>query len=157
VHDVVGLDPQRSLGDVGRDRRVAVAVAADPRPPAQERRHPWRARSRSPAVGGRSTGRRSVVEGGVHRPVQAGHEREQRGVEERHRGPHLVERRRDDRPQVGGAPQDRDLLTQAAPDSLVLGRRQARIVEPLEQRGEPPQRDEQRPPAGLGRVRGEDR
>ena len=157
VHDVVGLDPQRPLGHVGRDRRVAVAVAADPRPPAQERRHPRRARSRSSAVGRRSPARRAVVEGGVHRPVQARHEREQRGVEERHRGPHLVERRRDDRPQVGGAPQDRDLLAQPAPDLAVLGRRQARIVESLEQRGEPPQRDKERPPAGLGRVRGEDR
>ena len=100
--------------------------------------------------------RRAVVEGGVHRAVQAGHEREQRRVEERHRGPHLVERRRDDRPQIGGAPHDRDLLAQPAPDLPVLGRRQARIVESLEQRGDSPQRDKQRPPASLGRVRGED-
>ena len=59
--------------------------------------------------------------------------------------------------QVGRPPQQRDLLAQPAPDLAVLGRGQPRVVEPREQDGAAAQRDERRPPAGLGRVGGEDR
>ena len=128
AQDVVGVDPHRPLGDLGGHGRVAVAVAADPRAPAEERRHAAAAASRS----GRSrwprhrrqkrrprTRRRprpSAPSSAASTPaVQPRHDAEQRLVEERERGPDLVERRRRDRPQVGRSPQERDLLAEAAP------------------------------------------
>ena len=127
VQDVVGLDAQRPLGRLGGDDRVAVAVAADPRPEAEERRHARRPLAgpdgpAAPASSAASTARYS-----------RGHEREQRRVEDGHRRADLVERLGRDGAQVGGPPQQRDLLAQAAADLAVLGGRQPRVVEPLEQ------------------------
>ncbi len=152
------MDAQRPRGDLRGDARVAVAVAADPRARSQERPDPRRARPRPAAVGGRParpTGRR--VERRVERAVQPRDDAEQRRVEERHRGPHLVERRRAHDAQVGGPPQQRDLLAQSAPDVAILRGRQARVVEPREQHRAPAEREERRPPARLGRMGREDR
>ena len=160
VEDVLGLDPQRPLGHVRGHLRVAVPVAADPAPPVQVRPDARRARPRPPGIGRgaqaapRGRGRR--VQGAVERPVEAGHDREQRRIEDRHRRAHLVERGGRHGAQVGGAPQERDLLAQPAPDLAILGRREARVVQALQQPGAAAQRDQRRPPAGLGRVRGQD-
>ena len=54
-------------------------------------------------------------------------------------------------------PQDRDLLAQPAADLGVLAGRDSGIVETVEQSIDAPQRDDHRPPPGLGRVRGQDR
>ena len=58
--------------------------------------------------------------------------------------------------QVGGPPQERDLLAQPAADVTILGRGQARVVEPLEQRRAATKRDERGPAPRLGRMGGED-
>ncbi len=145
VEHVIGMDAERPFGQVGRHGRVAVAVATDPRPVVQEGRD-----ARRPLAG-------VLAEGRIDRAVQPGREREQRRVEERHRGSHLIERLRGDRADVGRPPQLGDLLAEAASDLPVIGRGQARVVEPLQQRGAATQSHERRPPAGLGRVRGEDR
>ena len=42
VEHVVGLDPQRPQRHVRGHARIAVAIAADPGPEPDERRHPWR-------------------------------------------------------------------------------------------------------------------
>ena len=52
AQDVVGLDPQRALGDLRGHARVAVAVPADPAPEPQERPDAWRPRPRPAAVRG---------------------------------------------------------------------------------------------------------
>ena len=80
----------------------------------------------------------------------------QRGVEERHGRPDLVERCRADDAQVGGPPQQRDLLAQPAPRLAVLRRREPGIVESREEDGAASERDERRPASRLGRVGGED-
>ena len=151
VQDVVGLDAQRPLGHLRGHGRVPVAVAADPRAEAHERRDAWRPRPGSRPLAARRVERR------IGRAIQPGHEREERGIEHGHRRAHLVERLRRDGAQVGGAPQERDLLAQAPPDLAILRRRQARVVQPLEQDRAAPQGDERRPPAGLGRMGGEHR
>ena len=87
---------------------------------AQERRHArW-------ALAGPDGPAARGVERRVGRPVQPWHDREQRRIEHGHRRAHLVERLGRDGPQVGGPPQERDLLAQPAADLAVLGRRQAR-------------------------------
>ena len=152
------MDADGPRGDLRGHARVAVAVAADPAAGPQERPDARRPRPRPPGVRRgrrRAAGRR--VQGGVERPVQPRDDREQRRVEERHRGPDLVERRRADDAQVGRPPQQRDLLAQAAPDLAVVGRGQPRVVQPGEQHRAAAERDERRPAARLGRVGGEDR
>ena len=158
AQDVVGLDAQRALGDLRGHARVAVTIPADPAADPQERPDPRRPRPGPAGVGGgtrRATGRR--IERRIERPVEPRDDREQRGVEERHRGPHLVERGRADDAQVRGPPQQRDLLAQPATDLAVLGRGQPRVVRSSQQDGAAPERDQRRPAAGLGRVRGQDR
>ena len=145
VEDVVGVDAQRPLGHLRGDRRVAVPVTADPRPEADEGRDARRPRARV------------RIEGGIDRPVQAGHQREQRRVEHGHRRADLVERFGRHRAEVRGAPQQRDLLAQAAADLVVLRGGQPRVVEPFEEHGAAAQGDERRAAARLGRVRREDR
>ena len=155
---VVGVDAQRLLGDLRGHARVAVAVAADPAPEAQVRPDARWSRPGPAGVRGRgrgATGRR--IERGIQRPVETWDHREQRGVEERHRGADLVEWRRAHDAQVGGPPQERDLLPQPAADLAVLGRGESRVVEPGEQDGAAPERHQHRAAAGLGRVRGQDR
>ena len=173
AEQVVRLEPRGVHRDVARDARVAVAVGADPRPEAEQRRREDRVGARAARIGGvrgarvraggttaRAAPARPVagrVERPVDRALEAGHDREQRLVEDRERGPDLVERRRHDRAQPGGVPQDRDLLAEPAPQVRVLVGRRERVIELVEQAPDPAQRDEQRPPAGLGGVRGEHR
>ena len=157
AQDVVGLDPERALGDLGGDRRVAVPVATDPRPPAQKRRDPRRTGAGRVGVCRLAVGAGRPVEGGIGQPIEAWHDTEQRLVEERQRGPDLVERRRGDSPQVGRPPQQRDLLAQATTQLAILGCRQVTVVESRQQPVDPSQREQQRPPSGLGRVGREDR
>ena len=136
AHDVIGLDARRFARHGRGDARIAVAIAADPRAPSGQ--------CRPSAANGALELRRDD---------------EQRFVEERHRRADLVER-----PGPVGAdrrrlPQDRHLLAQPAAQVVVLGRRQARIVEPVEQRVDAAQCDEQGPPAslgGMGREHGRD-
>ena len=149
---VVRLDPQRLDGDLGRHGRVAVAVAADPAAPLDERRNEGRPRAGRPAV---RRGRR--IERPVEAAVQERHGAEERLVEERHRRPHLVEGRRLGEPERRRPPEDRDLLAQPSPQLGVLLWRQAAVVEPLHERGAAVQREEEGPPAGLRRMRREDR
>ena len=85
----------------------------------------------SAAGPGARPGRR--IERRIERPVEPRDDGEQRGVEEGHRRPHLVERGRADDAQVRGPPQERDLLAQPAPDLAVLGRGQARVVRARQQ------------------------
>ena len=74
----------------------------------------------------------TVVQTRVDSAVQPRYHREQRGVKERHRGAHLVQRRGHHRPETRRAPQNRDLFAEATPDLGVLGRGEPRIVEPFE-------------------------
>ena len=153
AQDVVRVDPQRLLGDLGGDLRVAVAVAADPAPPPEERRDAGRSRPGPAGVGGGARGSPGrSVERRVERPVEPRRHGEQGGVEERHGRAHLVERRRRHEPEVRGPPEQRDLLAQPTAGVAVLRGREPRVVEPLEQGAAPAQRHERRPPAGLGRV-----
>ena len=158
AQDVVRVDAQRPFRDVGGHARVAVAVAADPAAPAQERPDPRRPCA---GPGGSAAPSSAAARGRIHGPVddprEPRREREQRRVEERHRRPDLVEHGRRDRSQVRGPPQEGDLLAQAAADLGVLGGREARVVHAREQVATATQRDQDRPAARLGRVGGEDR
>ena len=91
------MDPERPFGHLRGDGGIAVAVAADPRAPSGgtagtaavacpsgRRRPPRRA-----GAAGRGP---PVVQRGIGRPVEPRHRAEQRLVEERERGPDLVER-----------------------------------------------------------------
>ncbi len=154
VENMVGVDAERSQGDVGGHLGVAVPVAADPASRPQERADARRARPGPAAVGGGPAGTAGrAVQGAVQRAIQPGHHREQRRVEEGHRGPDLVERRRRHDAQVGGAPEEGDLLAQSTTDLAILRRGQPRIVQPLEEVGAASQRQKGRPPAGFGRMR----
>ncbi len=152
------MDPQRALGDVRGHARVAVAIAADPAAPVQERADPrWPGAGPGPGIRSAASAARRRIQGGVHDPRQPRRQREQRGVEERHRRPDLVEDRRGDRPQVRRPPQEGDLLAEPAADFGILGRGQARVVQAGEQVAAAAQGDQDRPAAGFGRVGGEDR
>ena len=126
--------------------------------------HGRRARARAAAVGGggaadgagvlvRDPGR--PVQGAVERAIEARRDHEERLVEEEQRVAHLVEGRRALHAQRGGAPQQRDLLAQPAPDLGVLVGRDALVVEPVEEGEDAPQRHEHRASPRLGRVRRE--
>ncbi len=159
VQDVVGLDPDRALRDVGGDARVAVAVAPDPAAPVQVRPDARRPRPGPAGVRGRARDAapgRDRVQRPVEHAVQPRDQREQRPVEERHGGSRLIERRGRHRPQVGRPPQERDLLAQAAADVAVLRPRQPRVVEPLEEQRAAAQRHERGPAPRLRRVRRQD-
>ena len=101
-------------------------------------------RRNAPTRGGRAPVRTGVracagatarrrIQRGVQRPASRGASVNSVASKNGHRRPDLVERRRGDRPQVGRPPQERDLLAQPATDLAILGRGQARIVEPREQ------------------------
>ena len=155
---MVGLDAQRALGDLRGHARVAVAVPADPAPEPQEWSDARRACPRSAAVRcgtGRATRRR--IERRIERAVKARDDGEQRGIEEGHCRAHLVERGRAHDAQVRGPPQQRDLLAQLAPEIAVLGRSQARVVGARKEDRATAKGHQRRAPAGLGRVRGQDR
>ena len=159
AQDVVGVDPQRLLGDLGGHLGVAVAVAADPAAPAQERPdarrpRPASARCRRPGPSrARRAGRAPRRAPGRAAGSTVNSVASKNAIAVRTSSSGVG---RDDA-QVRGPPQERDLLAQPAPDLAVLDGRQARVVESVEQDGAAAQRDERRPPAGLGRVRGQDR
>ena len=161
------MDPRHLEGDHGIDRRVAVAVPADPRPPRQEcgdTRRPGagparvagRIRSTRTAGTGSPTGFGRSVERRVDGAVERRRHREQRLVEEDHRAADLVEWGRASGTERARAPQDRQLLAEAAAELGVLPRRQARVIEAIEEAIDAAQGDEQGAPAGLRGMRGED-
>ena len=130
AEDVIGVDPEGSLADLRGDRRVAVAVAPDPRLPGQERPGPGRTSPRSTGVGrlrcsragriGAASCPGDGIERSVRLAVDPGNDGEDRLVEERERGPDLVEGRDGTRPQISRSPQQRDLLAQASPSVAIL-------------------------------------
>jgi hypothetical protein len=149
--DVVRLDADRGLGDVGCHVRVAVPVAADPRAEAQEGRSDRRLEvAVAAALGG---GRSSRV---LDRPVDPGDEPIQRLVEDDHGRANLVERAGRAAPDLGGLPQHRDLLAQAPSELTIRRGRQAWIVRLLEQPRDPAQPEQDRPASRLGGMGGED-
>ena len=130
-------DPNRSSAGV-RTGRVPVRPASPANAPFAD----------PPRAGG-------CVERPVHRPLEAGHRDEQRLVEHRELGAHLVERRRGDRSHLARVPQERDLLAQPAPQVGVLVGRRVGVVERVEQPPDPPLGDQERAPARLGGMGGE--
>ncbi len=153
--DVVRLDAQGLTGDVRGDVGVAVPVATDPGPPLHERAH-----ARWPGPGHARVGRRGEragipVQRAIEGSIQTWRDHEQRFVEERHGAAHLVEGRRRKHPQRRGMPQEADGLAQPPPDLGILGRRQSRIVERVEQPVAAPKCDEQRPATRFGGMGGE--
>ena len=148
--DMVGVDPDGFLGDIGGHRRMAVAIPADPRPEPQERGHERLLQLACP----RAARARHVR---VDQPVQLRREAVERLVEDDHRGADLVDRRRGAAPQLRGPPQDGDLLAQLSTEVAVGGWREARVIGPLEQQRDPAQRDQDGPASRLRGVRGEDR
>ena len=105
----------------------------------------------------RTRPRGRLVEGRIDGAEQARHGPEQRLVEEREGRPDLVERARGHGSQVGGPPQERDLLAKAPAQVAIVGGRQVAIVEPGEQPVDAPEREEERAAPGFGRMGGQDR
>ena len=148
VQDVVGVDPERPLGRVGGDRRVAVAIAADPRARSGSegrdvRGGPARRMSRRPRRASTARYRRGTSVNSVAsntaiavRTSSSGSGATARRSEVRHRSVISSRSRRR--------------------ISAILGRGQSRVVEPLEEHRAAPQRDERRPSAGLRGVGGQD-
>ena len=126
--------------------RVAVAVAADPGTEPHEGRHP--------CVG---AARLRLRESGLDAAVEPRHGPEQRLVEDRQHGLHLVARLRLRAAQRRGALQDVDVLQEPAARDGLFGRAVERIVVAVELRGDPQQRAGDRPPTSLGGVRREHR
>ncbi len=159
VEDVVGVDAQRLEGRLGGDERVPVPVAADPRPPAQEGRHDGGAGTGPSGVGCRRIFRKrsaQPVEGRVEDAVDARGDSEEGCVEEDHCRTHLVQRCRPLAAQVGGAPQDGDLLPEATSDLCVAGRRQSGVVEAVEEAVDAAQGEQDRATPGFRGMGGQD-
>ena len=120
------MDAQRLLGRVGGDAGIAVAVAADPRAPTQERRDARRPRAGAAGVGrlaGAARRRRGTPRRGPRRRPAAGAARPRTASRRRTPGPCGPRRAARARSsQVGRPPQERDLLAQAAPEVAILGR-----------------------------------
>ncbi len=156
---VVRVDPERPLRHFGGDGWVPVPIPTDPRFPGDERRDVRRPRAGPTGVGGFGALTRDAeaVQRGISVAIEPGDHREHGLIEERERRPDLIERRHRRGPQVGGPPQQRDLLAQTAADIAVLGGSDVSIGQPGEEPVDTAERDEDRPPAGLGRMRGEDR
>ncbi len=163
AQEMVRLEAGGLEGHVGGHARMAIAVRPDPRAEAEQGGCLGRPRSRPARIGrdgpvGGAVGRRvQPVERAVHGALEARHRHEQRLVEDRELRPHLVERGRRDRAELGRVPQERDLLAQAASDVGVLVGGDQRVVEVVQQPPDPTLGDQQRPPPGLGRVGGQDR
>ena len=146
VQNVLGLDLHRCLRHLGRDRRIAVAIAPDPAAEPKERR-----RQRWPAAAS------SRIQRAVESAVDLGHGTEQGFVEDRHHGAHLVEGLQLGRPQLPGAPQQVDLFEQPAPRLDELAGRGRGIVEALEPLTDPPDSRHDRSPPRFRRMGCENR
>src|SRR6185503_6253979 len=149
AQNVVRVYPDRLLGHVVRDRRMAVPVAADPRAEAQERSDLGLRQLAGPGAARATDGCRGEA-------VQPWREPVDRLVEDDHRGPDLVDGRWGTAAQLGGLPQDRDLLAQLATQLAVARRGQARVVRPLQEVRDPAQRDEDGAASRLRGMRRED-
>jgi hypothetical protein len=136
---------QGGLGDLARDVGVAVAVAADPRPEAQEAADGDRARP----------GRRR--DGAGQLPVQARDQVEQHRVDPVQAVADLVDHRRWARTGLVGQPQRGDLLGEVALEVGAHLRGEALLVEPPQRRRGPAELRQHRAAVGLGRVGGEHR
>ncbi len=91
----------------------------------------------------------------VDQPVQLRGQAVERLVEDDHRRPDLVERARGAAAELGGPPQDRDLLAELAPQVPVHRGGDPRVIRPLQQTRDPAQRHQHGPPPRLRGVRGE--
>jgi hypothetical protein len=168
MEDVIRVDPEGPLRHLRGDGRVPIPIAADPRLPGEERsdvRSPGpgppgvgRLRSVPSAPGGRGAASHAQpIERRVRLAVEAGDHGEDRLVKEGQGRPDLIQWRDGRRPQVGGPPQQRDLLTEPAPDVPILGRPDVTVGEPGEEPVDAAEGDEDRPATSFGRVGGEDR
>ncbi len=143
---VIRLDLHGLAGDLRRHGRVAVAIAADPATKAKERRR-----------GGRH-GARPVAEQHVIEPAVKGRDdAKQRLVEHRHRRAHLVERVDGVGAQVGGPPEDVDLLEQPTARVGLLASAAPWVVDPIELLARPRDRGHDGTAASFGRVCGQHR
>lgn len=143
---LLGLLRDRLAGHRGRDVRVAVAVAADPRAEAHEGGHGWRV---APRIG--------AGQGGLDAAVDPRDRTEECVVEDGEDRLHLVARLGLRAAQRRGALEDVDVLEHPTPRDAALGRPVERVVVAVELGRDPAQRAGHRAAAGLGRVRGEDR
>ena len=138
------VEAQRLLGDLGGDVGVPVAVAPDPGAEAQEGGH-------VDVLAGVGDDERLL-----HLPVQPRHQLPQRLLEVVQAVAHLVEDRGRAAPDLLGEPERGDLLPDAVAQLRALAGRPPRVVELLDEIGQPPQLEENRAPASLGGVGGED-
>ena len=143
---VLARDRGGLAGDGCRDERVAVAVAADPRPDAHERAH----HGRAPAC-------RGSLQRVVHAAVDVRDRGVQSLVEHGHHGADLVGGRGLLGSQRSGAPERVDLLEHPTLGAALVGAVAQRRVVLLEERREAPDARRDRAPPGLGGVRGEHR
>ena len=144
------MDARHLASQLRGDRRIAVAIAPDPRAPAQEGRCSRRPRPAQSGVAGEPTGAVPAASdpGSVHRaiegPVNARHGPKERFVEEGQGCPDLVDRGRGGLPHRRGPPQQADLLAQLALD---LGLFEKPVAAP--------QRGQHRAPAGFSGMGGQ--
>ena len=143
---VIGLDGGGFPGDPGRHERVAVPVGAHPAAEPQERGHP-----------GRDAAAVRARDRVVHRPVERRNDPKQGLVERGHHRPDLIDRVHGVDPQLCGAPQHVDLLTQLAKRLLVVGGGGTRVVEGVHQHRDTAHGLDHRPAARLGGMGGEHR
>ena len=157
------MDARDLASQLRGDRRIAVAVAADPRAPLQEGGHARRPRPAQAGVGGEPAGAVAPtpdprpVHGPIEGAVDPRHRPEERLVEEGQGRANLVDRARGGLANRGGPPQQADLLAQPAPDLGVVLGSEARIVELFEEPVAAPQGGQHRAPPGLGGVGRQDR
>jgi hypothetical protein len=143
--DELALPLERAAGHVGGDVRVAVAIAADPGAPAQERADLERLAR---------PGRRQRV---LQLAVDQRRHVEERGLEHLQPGPHLVARRRPGGARLLGHVQRQHHLAQPIARVRALARARAGIVELFERAGDLRQQIDHRAAPRLGRVGGQDR
>ena len=145
AEDVLGVDVHRRPGHLVVDVRIAVAITAHPASPGDQRqvRRPLR------RLESRSGQRPTEL------AVEGRDEEEEGLVEDRADGSNLVQRGWPVAAELGGAPEDADLLGQPPLGLGALRRRETRVAEPLRLGVDPAQRVDDGPAAGLGRMRGE--
>ena len=141
---LVGVRRDRLAGHLRRDERVAVAVAADPRP--------------EPHDGRQRLGLRVLTrEGDLDGPLEAGHGVHERLPEDGEHGLHLVGRGGPGDPQRRRALQDVDVLEHPPPGLGALRGPGLRVVVRVQAVGDPAQGRGDRTAARLGGVCGEHR